>query len=127
MNFQPKIIILEDDQFFGKMIKNFLTNQEFKNIQLFHEEDKCIQAITKEPTILIIDHHLPSSTGLEVIQLVRKINPEIQFIYLSGQKTSKVAIKAFREGAIDYIEKNKDTFIQLKKTIDKYLKEHAHV
>lgn len=125
MNNNPKIVILEDDIFFGKMIKNFLVNQEFKNIQLFHDEEKCIQAITKEPTILIIDHHLPNATGLEVIQIIRKINPDIQFIYLSGQKTSKVAIKAFREGAIDYIEKNKDTFVHLKKTIDRYLTEYV--
>lgn len=125
MNVYPKIVILEDDVFFGKMIKNFLINQEFKNVHLFHEEEECIKAITNEATILIIDHHLLKSTGLETIKRIKAINPSIQFIYLSGQKTSKIAVRAFREGALDYIEKNKDTFIHLKESLDKYFQETA--
>lgn len=123
MNSYPAIVILEDDVFFGKMIKNFLINQGFKNIRLFHEEEECIKAITNEPTILIIDHHLLKSTGFETIKRIKAINPTIQFIYLSGQKTSRIAVRAFREGALDYIEKNRDTFVHLKESLDKYFKE----
>lgn len=125
MNIYPTIVILEDDVFFGKLLKNFLVNQEFKNVHLFHEEEECIKAITNGPTILVIDHHLMHSTGFETINRIKEINPSVQFIYLSGQTTSRVAVRAYREGALDYIEKNKDTFIQLKESLDKYFKETA--
>lgn len=116
-----KIVILEDDIFFGNLLKRFLMNQEYKNIELFHEEEDCIKSISKESTVVILDHHLKSSTGLEVMKEIKKINPEAHIIYLSGQEFTHIAVKAMRTGAVDYVEKNSDAFLQLKKIIDRIL------
>jgi len=121
MDPNSKIVILEDDIFFGNLLKRFLMNQEYKNVELFHEEEDCIKSITKEPTLVILDHHLKSSTGLEVMQEIKKINPDVHIIYLSGQEFTHIAVKAMRTGAVDYVEKNSDAFLQLKKIIDRIL------
>lgn len=121
MNSDTKIIILDDDVFFGNLLKNFLINQEYNNIQLFSQEDDCIKSIEKEPAVVILDHHLEKSTGLDVMKVIQEKNPEAYFIYLSGQEFMHVAVKALRSGAIDYIEKNGNAFYQLKSIIDKII------
>lgn len=118
MNHQIKIYILEDDLFFGKMIQNFLMNEGFENVELFQDEDECISAMKPEKALIIMDHHLIHSTGIEVMDQIKEINDSAQFIYLSGQEHSNIAIKALRSGAMDYIEKNKDVLIQLKKSLE---------
>lgn len=121
METQTKIIILDDDAFFGNLLKNFLNNQEYQNIELYQNEDKCIDSIKPESMVVILDHHLEKSTGLDVMKEIQKKNPDAYIIYLSGQEYMHVAVKALRGGAIDYIEKNGSAFLQLKTLIDQIM------
>lgn len=121
METQTKIIILDDDAFFGNLLKNFLYNQEYHNIELYQNEDKCIDSIKPESMVVILDHHLEKSTGLDVMKEIQKKNPDAYIIYLSGQEYMHVAVKALRGGAIDYIEKNGSAFLQLKTLIDQIM------
>lgn len=118
MNAQYNIIILEDDIFFGNLIKNFLMNQGYNNVKLFHNDEDCINSITSEPTLIILDHHLINSTGLETMQRINKLFTSVTFIYLSGQEYVHVALKSLQFGAVDYIEKNKNCFYNLKSVTD---------
>ena len=121
METYPKIIILDDDLFFGNLLKNFLSNQGYKFIELFQDEFKCIESIKQGLTIVILDHHLEKSTGFEVMKKIQQKNSKVIIIYLSGQEYMHIAIKAIRLGAIDYIEKNSNYFFQLKVIIDKII------
>lgn len=118
-----KIIILDDDVFFGNLVKNFLINQDYQSVQLFHKEEDCLNYLGSLPALVILDHHLAKSTGLDVMVELKQRNPLTKVIYLSGQEYMHVAIKALRGGAIDYIEKNRNSFFQLKILIDKILEE----
>lgn len=118
---KTKIIILDDDAFFGNLLKNFLYNQEYRNIELYQNEDKCIDSIKNESMVVILDHHLEKSTGLDVMKEIQKKNPDAYIIYLSGQEYMHIAVKALRSGAIDYIEKNSKAFYQLKTLIDQIM------
>ena len=117
------IIILDDDVFFGNLVKNFLINQDYQSVQLFHVEEECLQNIGSAPTLLILDHHLAKSTGLDVMAKLKTRNSQTKVIYLSGQEYMHIAIKALRSGAVDYIEKNRNSFFQLKLLIDKIILE----
>ena len=121
MKTKTKIIILEDDVFFGNLIKNFLINQEYENVILYTDEEECLKSIKNEPALFILDHHLVKMTGLEVMNKIKEKNSKAQFIYLSGENLGKVAVKALRNGALDYIEKNKKAFIKLNDLIEQVL------
>jgi polysaccharide export outer membrane protein len=124
---KTKIIILDDDAFFGNLLKNFLYNQEYRNIELYQNEDKCIDSIKNESMVVILDHHLEKSTGLDVMKEIQKKNPDAYIIYLSGQEYMHIAVKALRSGAIDYIEKNGSAFYQLKTLIDQIMHGQSNV
>lgn len=113
------IVILEDDVFYSKMLKNFLLNQNFENIQLFHDEAACLEKISLEPTLYLLDYGLRTMTGLDVMQQIMQKNPNANFVYISGQDYSAIALKVMRMGAVDYIEKNRHALYHLKNTLDK--------
>lgn len=113
------IVILEDDVFYGKMLMNFLLNQDFNSIQLYSDEKQCLDNITIEPTLYLLDYNLTKSTGLEVMNIIMEKNPNAHFICISAQENSTIALKLMRLGAIDYIEKNRHAFYHLKNTLDK--------
>lgn len=116
-----RIMILDDDIFFGNLVKNFLKNQYEEQIEHFSREDIFLNHLTAEPTVVILDHHLVNTSGLDMIPKILQINPSSTIIYLSGQEYMHIAIKALRMGAADYIEKDRNSFFQLKHIIDKVL------
>lgn len=113
------IVILEDDVFYGKMLMNFLLNQDFKNVELFQDEDLCLQNVSLNPTLYLLDFNLKTMTGLDVMQQIIQKNPNANFVYISGQDYSSIVLKVMRLGAIDYIEKNRHALYHLKNTLDK--------
>ena len=58
--------------------------------------------------IIISDYKMPDKTGIEVLEQVKKINPEIDFIIITAYGTVEDAVKAMRIGAYDYISKPVD-------------------
>ena len=51
---------------------------------------------------------MPDKTGLEVLEEVKQINPEISFVIITAYSTVENAVKAMRLGAYDYISKPVD-------------------
>lgn len=113
------IVILEDDVFYGKMLMNFLLNQDFKNVELFQDEDLCLQNVSLNPTLYLLDFNLKTMTGLDVMKQIIQKNPNANFVYISGQDYSSIVLKVMRLGAVDYIEKNRHALYHLKNTLDK--------
>ncbi len=58
--------------------------------------------------IIISDFKMPDKTGLEVLEEVKKLNPEIDFIIITAFGTVEDAVKAMRNGAYDYLSKPVD-------------------
>ncbi|RPI68481.1 MAG: sigma-54-dependent Fis family transcriptional regulator, partial [Ignavibacteriales bacterium] len=55
--------------------------------------------------IVLSDYKMPDKTGLEVLEEVKQINPEINFVILTAYGTIENAVNAMRVGADDYISK----------------------
>jgi two-component system NtrC family response regulator len=51
---------------------------------------------------------MPDKTGMEVLEEVKKINPEISFVMITAYSTVEDAVKAMRLGAYDYLSKPVD-------------------
>ncbi len=115
----PKIFIMDDDKFFANILKNYLNNQNMEDVHVFHVELDLLKNLPEEPDLIIMDHTLENTTGLEMIEIIKRAKPRTQFIYLSAQEFYHIAIKAMKLGAIDYIEKNQRSFDKLKSIIDK--------
>ena len=55
--------------------------------------------------------------GLEVLQEIKKIDPEVDVVILSGQDKIEVAVKTMQYGAFDYIVKGEAAFYRAEKVV----------
>jgi DNA-binding NtrC family response regulator len=108
INFKkPAIFIVEDDPAFSKLIEKTLRASGYTNLKIYPSGDKCIDDIQNtKPDIIIQDFAMPGINGLETMKKIRKVYPDTEFLFLSGQSSIKIAIETIKQGAFDYIVKD---------------------
>jgi putative two-component system response regulator len=118
-----KVLVIDDDQKMLDLICTVLKHHGFdlyaapngeKGIELFKQEN---------PSIILTDINMPEITGIEILKIVKKINPITQVIVISGVGTTTDVIEALRLGASDYLVKpfNMDILIHtVNRCIERY-------
>ena len=100
-----KVFIMDDNRYFGNMLKASLSKKN-RTVKYFQSEIELIRHLNEKPEILILDHKLEHCTGLEVLEVIkRKCGDSTNVIYLSAQEYLNITLKALRNGAIEYVEK----------------------
>ncbi|MDW5288313.1 sigma-54 dependent transcriptional regulator [Formosa sp. PL04] len=99
------ILLIEDDVAFSNMLKRFLEKHNYDvSISYGFEDAKAI--ILKEDFDLIFtDLRLPDGNGLELLEIVKKHKDKTPVILMTGYAEVSTAVKAMKQGAIDYISK----------------------
>ena len=102
------ILIVDDEDAQRNVLKGYLEKKGYKIFSASSGTDG-IKAVQNNPIdIVLSDFKMPDKTGLEVLEEVKKINPEISFVILTAYGTIENAVKAMRLGAFDYISKPVD-------------------
>lgn len=71
------------------------------------EEAELRRALqSMEWDLVISDFNLPKISGIQVLETVRELQPDLPFILVSGSIGEQLAVQAMRTGAQDYIMKN---------------------
>jgi len=116
------IFLVDDDALFLKsLVIEFEQNTE-SVVQTFPTGELCLNSIAQNPDVIILDYHLDgveknAINGLETLDRIKKLNPEIPVIMLSSQDKIDVAVNCMKHQAFDYIVKSETAFIRLQKAI----------
>jgi len=105
-----KILIIEDEAAIRRVLTKILS-EENKDYHVSEAEDGLIgiELIKKEDYDLILcDIKMPKMDGIEVLEAVKKIKPEIPVVMISGHGDLDTAVNSMRLGAFDYISKPPD-------------------
>ncbi len=102
----PLIFVVEDNVFYNQLIVDNLAKQKFTNVKFFYSGEECLKNMNLKPDIIIQDYNLEGMNGVEVLQRAKKIYPEAEFLFLSAQESTEVAVNSMRYGAFDYIVKD---------------------
>lgn len=98
--------LVDDDNFCLNLYEQHLCNLGAKKIGKFETGYACLeQLVTETPDIIFLDHHLPDCSGLEVLDKIKRYNPDIYVVFLTSQENVQVAVNALKYGAFDYIMK----------------------
>ena len=106
----PRILIIEDEAAIRRVLVKILS-EENNNYQVDEAEDGLIgiDKIKNEDFDLILcDIKMPKMDGVEVLEAVKKIKPEIPIVMISGHGDLDTAVNTMRLGAFDYISKPPD-------------------
>jgi DNA-binding NtrC family response regulator len=99
------IVVLDDVLDAGILIKRIL-QRKGHDIQVFTEEEETLAHARNHPVDLaILDIKLKKMSGVEVLEELKKINPDIRAIMLTGYPTMETARESLKLGAGEYCVK----------------------
>ncbi len=104
-----RILYLEDDKNDVELAREELEEEGF-TCDVFHVETRAdfVAALDKGGFDLILaDYKLPSFDGLSALAIAREKTPEVPFLFLSGVMGEELAIETLKNGAIDYVVKQR--------------------
>lgn len=117
-----KLFLVDDDALFLKSMEiDFLQHADFI-IETFATGELCVKNLSNNPDVIILDYHLDgidknAMNGIETLDKIKSVNPDIPVIMLSSQDKIDVAINCMHHKAFDYIVKSETAFMRLQKII----------
>ncbi|MCM4160754.1 sigma-54-dependent Fis family transcriptional regulator [Antarcticibacterium flavum] len=105
-----KILIIEDEAAIRRVLVKILS-EENKTYEVDEAEDGLagVEKVKEEDFDLVLcDIKMPKMDGIEVLEAIRKIKPEIPVVMISGHGDLDTAVNTMRLGAFDYISKPPD-------------------
>ena len=106
----PKILIIEDEAAIRRVLVKII-GEENDAYQLEEAVDglEGLEKISKSDYDLVLcDIKMPKMDGVEVLEKVKKLKPEIPMVMISGHGDLDTAVNTMRLGAFDYISKPPD-------------------
>lgn len=117
MNHTFKIFIIEDDPWYGQILRHHLSMNPDYELELFTTGKEFLNNLYKKPDLVCMDFGLPDITGDKLLKEIKVRDKDIPIIVISAQEEINVAVDLLKSGAKDYIIKDDHTKEQLWKSI----------
>jgi two-component system, NtrC family, nitrogen regulation response regulator NtrX len=101
------ILIVDDERDIRELIGDILRDEGF-TVRLAGNSDACMAEINAEPpALMILDIWLKDSRmdGIDILKTVKRSNPDVPVVIISGHGNIEIAVAAIKQGAYDFIEK----------------------
>ena len=105
MQHNKKIFVVDDDLFSLNLYRQELENLGQSDISTFQNGSICLYNLFQKPTIVFLDYYMNDISGLEVLKKIKRFDPKIHVVMISGQENAQVAVEAMKFGAFDYLVK----------------------
>jgi len=120
-----KLFLVDDDALFLKSLEIEFLHQTDFTVETFATGELCLENLSHRPDVIILDYHLngiekEAMNGIETLDKIKAINPDIPVVMLSSQDKIDVAISCMHHKAFDYVVKSETAFLRLQKNITAY-------
>jgi DNA-binding NtrC family response regulator len=113
------ILIVDDEPVVREMFEFLLTGSGYQ-VSLAADAEEALESLENfDYNLLIVDKNLPGLSGLELMEKVRELRPQAEFMVITGYASYQSAVEALRLGALDYLEKPFEDIDLIKKKIDR--------
>ncbi len=103
-----KVLIIDDEKGIRRTLREIL---EYEGYEIVEAEDGIVglnQIKINDYDVVFLDIKMPRLDGMEVLEQVSKIKPDLPVIMISGHGNMETAVEAVKNGAFDYIAKPPD-------------------
>jgi two-component system sensor histidine kinase/response regulator len=99
------IFVIDDDAIIRLSCEQILQKSGYQ-VRTYGNGHEGIERLKEvHPPLLVVDIKMPELDGFEVIKRVRKIDPEVVIIVITGYATIETAVDAMKMGAYDFLPK----------------------
>jgi len=100
-----KLLLIDDEQDILRVLSMSLKSDGYEVVSALSGKEGLDIFKKESPDIVLTDIKMPGMDGIEVLQNVKKINPETEVIIITGHGDIDTAIEALQYGASDFINK----------------------
>jgi DNA-binding response OmpR family regulator len=99
-----KILLVDDEKHFADTLAARLEMRGFA-VRTAYSGPEALAAIELSPDVVVLDLRMPGMDGFEVLRELKKNNPEIQVIMLTGHVDDQEERAAYEIGAYSLLKK----------------------
>jgi two-component system, sensor histidine kinase and response regulator len=121
-----KVLCVEDEEVVVEYISSLLDRNWYSIESITDGQEALDFLLTTEnpPDILLLDYVLPSLDGIEILKKLKAAGKEYAVLFLSAVNSPETAVEAMKQGALDYLTKNKNLKLELNIKVEKAYKLH---
>lgn len=108
MNGAPNFLVVDDDPVFNRVLSRALTQRGFAVASAAGGSEALGLAAQRAPDCVVLDLNLGASSGLALIQPLKRIAPGCRIVVLTGYASIATAVDAIKLGATQYLAKPTD-------------------
>jgi two-component system nitrogen regulation response regulator NtrX len=101
------ILIVDDERDIRELISDILEDEGFTTRLAGTSDEAMAQIASEPPGLLILDIWLKDSNmdGIDILKTVKRDNPDVPVVIISGHGNIEIAVAEIKQGAYDFIEK----------------------
>ncbi len=101
----PTALIVDDEASIRASLKGVLKDEGYEVLEADGGHAALAAVAEHEPDVVLLDIWMPEMDGLETLQRLKAIQPNLPIVIMSGHGTIETAVKATKLGAHDFVEK----------------------
>jgi two-component system nitrogen regulation response regulator NtrX len=101
----PTILAVDDEVAILQSLSGILSDEGFEVLTASNGYEALKVIEEESPDLVLLDIWMPGIDGIETLQEIKRTNPFLQVVIISGHGTIETAVKATKLGAYDFIEK----------------------
>ncbi len=105
MDDQCRVLVIDDDDPGREVLELLLRRAGFAARAVNNGIDGIALVREGAVDLALVDLFLPDSSGIEILQEIRRLNPAVEVVVITGHASAQTAVTAMKEGAFDYITK----------------------
>jgi two-component system, NtrC family, response regulator AtoC len=117
-----RVLIVDDDASMAKYLQAYLMRRNFDVSTAASGEEAIRMFRVYDPSLVLLDLAMPGMNGIDALERMKQIKPDVSVIMLSAQNNPELIFKASKVGADDYISKPfepKELDLRIAKVLDK--------
>ncbi len=99
------ILVVDDEQDACNMLHRILSTAGHDVVTYKNAYDALFWLQSNSPDLTILDYKLQGLDGIDLIKLIRNLNPDIRIVILTAYPSSEIAVEASKLGAAKYLIK----------------------
>jgi DNA-binding NtrC family response regulator len=104
-NVRGRVLIVDDEEVLASTLQEFLQGEGYE-VAVAADAPSALAMIDRlEPDLALCDVQLPGIDGLELLERLLRLRPELLVLVITAYATVENAVAAFRRGAHDYLMK----------------------
>ncbi len=100
-----RILCIDDDPDICLLLSRYLGKNGYEVETAFNGSNGLNKIVSGKFDLVLCDFRLPDKAGLEMIQAIKDIKPDLPIIIITGYSDVKIAVKAIKYGAFEYVIK----------------------